>query len=73
VEELLPSVIELVSDVRQIKIHMAEPLLPGPSHLEVETAIAKFKKYKLPGSDQILGRTDSSRRGNVTVCDPQTH
>jgi hypothetical protein len=23
----------------------AEPLVPGPSHLEVETAIAKLKKY----------------------------
>jgi hypothetical protein len=41
-----------VSDVRQI--HTAEPLVPGPSHLEVEIAIAKLKKYKLPGSDQIL-------------------
>jgi hypothetical protein len=30
-----------VSDVRQIEVHMAKPLLPGPSHLEVETASAK--------------------------------
>jgi hypothetical protein len=43
-----------VSDVRQIEIHTAEPLLPGPSHLEVEISIAKLKKYKSPGSDQIL-------------------
>jgi hypothetical protein len=42
-----------VSDVRQIEIHTAEPLLPGPSHLEVEISIAKLKKYKSPGSDQI--------------------
>jgi hypothetical protein len=42
-----------VSDVRQIEIRMAEPLAPGPSHLEVEIAIAKLKKYKSPGSDQI--------------------
>jgi hypothetical protein len=42
-----------VSDVRQIEIHTAEPLIPGPSRLEVETAIAKLKKYKLPGSVQI--------------------
>jgi hypothetical protein len=42
-----------VSDVRQIEIHMAEPLIPGPSHLEVEISIAKLKKYKSPGSDQI--------------------
>jgi hypothetical protein len=32
---------------------MAEPLVPGPSCLEVEIAIAKLKKYKSPGSDQI--------------------
>jgi hypothetical protein len=25
-----------VSDVRQIEIHMAEPIVPGPSRLEVE-------------------------------------
>jgi hypothetical protein len=42
-----------VSDVRQIEVHTAEPLVPGPSRLEVEIAIAKFKKYKSPGSDQI--------------------
>jgi hypothetical protein len=39
-----------VSDVRQTE---AEPLVPGPSGLEVEIAIAKLKKYKSPGSDQI--------------------
>jgi hypothetical protein len=42
-----------ISDVRQIQVHVAEPLVPGPSHLEVEIAIAKLKKYKSPGSDQI--------------------
>jgi hypothetical protein len=42
-----------VSDVRQIEVHMAEPLVPGPSHLEVEMAIPTLKKYKSPGSDQI--------------------
>jgi hypothetical protein len=34
-------------------VHTAEPLVPGPSRLEVEIAIAKLKKYKSPGSDQI--------------------
>jgi hypothetical protein len=43
-----------VSDVRQIEVHTAEPLVPGPSRLEVEIAIANLKKYKSPGSDQIL-------------------
>jgi hypothetical protein len=42
------------SDVRQIEVHMAEPLVPGPSRLEVEIAIAKLEKYKSPGSDQTL-------------------
>jgi hypothetical protein len=42
------------SDFRQIEVHMTEPLVLGPSRLEVEIAIAKFGKYKSPGSDQIL-------------------
>jgi hypothetical protein len=42
-----------VSNVRQIEIHTAEPLVPGPSHLEVEISIVRLKKYKSPGSDQI--------------------
>jgi hypothetical protein len=42
-----------VSDIRQIEVHMVETLVPGPSCLEVEIAIAKLKKYKLPDSDQI--------------------
>jgi hypothetical protein len=32
---------------------MAEPLVPGHSSLHDEIAIAKLKKYILPGSDQI--------------------
>jgi hypothetical protein len=35
---------------------MAEPLVPGPSRLEVEIAIAKLQKYKSPRSDQILAK-----------------
>jgi hypothetical protein len=42
-----------ISIVRQIDVHTAELLIPGPSHLAVETAIAKLKKYKLLSSDQI--------------------
>jgi hypothetical protein len=42
-----------VSDIRQIEMHTAEPLVPGPSRLEVEIAIAKLKKYKSPDSDPI--------------------
>jgi hypothetical protein len=42
-----------VSDVRQIEVHTAEPLVPGPSHPEVEIAIPNLKKYKSACSDQI--------------------
>jgi hypothetical protein len=42
-----------VSDVRKMEIHTAEPLVPDPGSFEVEIAIAKLKRYKLPGSDQI--------------------
>jgi hypothetical protein len=34
-------------------IHRAEPLVPKPSLVEVETAIGKLKSYKSPGTDQI--------------------
>jgi hypothetical protein len=45
-----------VSDVRQIEVHTAEPLVPGSSRLEVKIAIPKLKMYKSPGSDQIDSR-----------------
>jgi hypothetical protein len=35
-----------VSDVRQIEVHAAEPLVCDPSPFEVEIAIAKYKRYK---------------------------
>jgi hypothetical protein len=43
-----------VSVVRQIEVHMAEPLVPGPRRLEVEINIVMLKMYKSPGSDKIL-------------------
>jgi molecular chaperone GrpE (heat shock protein) len=42
-----------VHDVRQMDIHMAEPLVPKPSLVKVEIAIGKLKSYKSPGTDQI--------------------
>jgi hypothetical protein len=44
-----------VSDVKQIEVHTAEPLVPDPSRLEVKLTrtIGKLRKYKSPGSDQI--------------------
>jgi hypothetical protein len=43
-----------VSGVRQIGIYTAEPFVPDPSPFVVETVIAELKRYKSPGSDQIL-------------------
>jgi hypothetical protein len=43
-----------VRDVRQIGIQTAEPLVPDANPFDVEIAIAKLKRYKSPGSDQIL-------------------
>jgi hypothetical protein len=40
-----------VSDVRQLETHTTEPLVLDPS--EIEMAVAKLKKYKSPGDDQI--------------------
>jgi hypothetical protein len=42
-----------VSYVRPREVHTAEPLVPGPSRLEVEIANANLKTYTSPGSDQI--------------------
>jgi hypothetical protein len=33
-------IVHNVSDVRQTETHTGEPLVPGPSHLEVEIATA---------------------------------
>jgi hypothetical protein len=42
-----------VSDIRQIEIHRTELREPGRRHPEDEIAVAKLKKYKSTGSDQI--------------------
>jgi hypothetical protein len=44
-----------MSSVEQVMLgRTAEPLVPGSSHLDIEIAIARLKKYKLSGMDQIL-------------------
>jgi hypothetical protein len=40
--------------VRQMDIHMAEPLVPEPRLVKVEIAIGKLRSYKSAGTDQIL-------------------
>jgi hypothetical protein len=45
-----------VSDVRQMEVHTAESLVSGPSHLEVEIAIEKLKRYKSPGSVRTVAK-----------------
>ena len=42
-----------VNDVRQTKIHTAEPLEPEPSAFEFQLAIEKVKNRKSPDIDQI--------------------
>jgi hypothetical protein len=55
VEEILISLwnVHRVSDIRQIEIHTAEPVVPDTSHFVVEIAVSKSKKYKSPSTDQI--------------------
>jgi hypothetical protein len=56
-----------VSDVRQIEVHTAKPLVPGPSCLEVKIAIAKFKKNKSSGNDQIPAELIQAG-GKILLC-----
>jgi hypothetical protein len=43
---------------RQTEIHTAEPFVPEPSASEVEIAIGKLQRYKLPGAEQIEARRE---------------
>jgi hypothetical protein len=63
-EELFSQLLNVhdVSDVRKIEVHTAGPLIPGPSRLEVEIAIAKLKNYQSPGSDQLQAGGEISLR-----------
>jgi hypothetical protein len=60
-------IVHNVNDVRQIEVHTAEPLVPGPSQLEVEIIIAKLKKYKSPGSDEIQAELFQGG-GEILLC-----
>jgi hypothetical protein len=56
-EKLLFSAIEWrkASDVRQVEVQTAQQLVHVSHRLKFEMAIAKLRKYKTPGSNQILG------------------
>jgi hypothetical protein len=54
-----------VHDVRQINIHIFEPLVPEPSLVEMEISIEKLKRYESLGIDQILA--ESIRAGGETL------
>jgi hypothetical protein len=55
-----------VHDVRQMDIHMAEPLVPEPSLVEVAVAIGKLKWYKSPGTDKVPAKL--IKAGSETLC-----
>jgi hypothetical protein len=55
-----------VYDVRQMDRHMAEPLVPEPSPVEMEIAIGKLKRCKSVGTDQILANL--IRAGGEKLC-----
>jgi hypothetical protein len=43
-----------VNDARESEIHTPEQLVPESSSFEVEITIKMLKRYKSPGTDQIL-------------------
>jgi hypothetical protein len=49
--------------IRQTEIHTAEPFVPEPSATEVEVVIRKFKRYKVPRSDQITSGLNQAGGG----------
>jgi hypothetical protein len=65
--------VRCVSDVRQIDIHAAEPLVPGPSPSELEVATANTTSYKQPSSDQVP--VELIQAGDETLWseDPKLH
>jgi hypothetical protein len=55
-----------VDNVRWMAIHIAEPVVPEPSLVEVEIAIGKLKSYKFLGTDQIPA--ELIKAGGETLC-----
>jgi hypothetical protein len=57
-------------DVRQNDMHSAEPLESEPNAFEVEMAIEKLKRYKLPGIDEVP--LELVQSGSKALCS-ETH
>jgi hypothetical protein len=55
-----------VSDVRKIEVHRFKPLVPDSNTFEFEIAIAKLKRLKMPGSDQIPAKLIQA--GGEVLC-----
>jgi hypothetical protein len=53
-------------------MHTDEPLLPEPSPSEVEIAIKRLIRYKLPGIDQILVELIHVGGNTLNFRGPQT-
>jgi hypothetical protein len=54
-----------VSDVRLIEVYGAEPLVPDANSFEAEIAVAKLKRFKSQGGEQIL--TELIQAGGETL------
>jgi hypothetical protein len=53
-----------ISNIKQIEVHTAEPLVSDPGPFVLEIATAKLKSYNSSGSDQILA--ELSQAGGET-------
>jgi hypothetical protein len=58
--------VHAANDVRQTEIHTAESPVPELSAVEVEMVTEKLRRYKSPGTDQILA--EILKAGGRTVC-----
>jgi hypothetical protein len=47
-------------------MHTTEPIVPEPSSFEVEITVEKYKRCKLPSTDQIL--LDFIQAGGKALC-----
>jgi hypothetical protein len=58
------------SGVRQRDIHIAEPIVPGPSGFEFQMVIEMLKSSKLPGIDKIPAEMFKAQG---RIIRPETH